>query len=44
MIEAEEYGINSGNADASENFRKPSKSKDLVGAEGELGACFRIRQ
>ena len=39
MIEAEEYGINSGNADASKTSENP-QIKRLVGAEGELGASL----
>ena len=39
MIEAEEYGINSGNADASKASENP-QIKRLVGAEGELGAAL----
>ena len=39
MIEAEEYGINSANADASKTSENP-QIKRLVGAEGELGAAL----
>ena len=39
MIEAEEYGINSGNADSMKTSENPA-IKRLVGAEGELGAAF----
>ncbi len=39
MIEAEEYGINSGNADAMKTSENP-QIKRLVGAEGELGAAL----
>jgi len=39
MIEAEEYGVNSGNADAMKTSDNPAV-KRLVGAEGELGAAF----
>ena len=39
MIEAEEYGINSGNADAMKTSENP-QIKRLVGAEGELGASL----
>jgi len=39
MIEAEEYGINSSNADASKTSENP-QIKRLVGAEGELGAAL----
>jgi len=39
MIEAEEYGVNSGNADASKSSENPA-IKRLVGAEGELGAAL----
>ena len=39
MIEAEEYGITSSNADAMINSENPA-IKRLVGAEGELGAAF----
>ncbi|MDC1258111.1 amino acid ABC transporter substrate-binding protein [Pelagibacteraceae bacterium] len=39
MIEAEEYGINSGNADMMKSSDNP-QIKRLVGSEGELGAAF----
>ena len=39
MIEAEEYGVNSGNADSMKSSENPA-IKRLVGAEGELGAAF----
>jgi len=39
MIEAEEYGINSANADSMKSSENPA-IKRLVGAEGELGAAF----
>ena len=39
MIEAEEYGITSANADAMKTSDNP-QIKRLVGAEGELGAAF----
>ena len=39
MIEAEEYGINSGNADSLKDSENP-QIKRLVGSEGELGAAF----
>ena len=39
MIEAEEYGVNSGNADSMKTSENPA-IKRLVGAEGELGAAF----
>jgi len=39
MIEAEEYGINSANADSMKSSENP-QIKRLVGAEGELGAAF----
>ena len=39
MIEAEEYGVNSANADAMKTSDNPA-IKRLVGAEGELGAAF----
>ena len=39
MIEAEEYGVNSGNADASKTSDNPAV-KRLVGAEGDLGAAL----
>ena len=39
MSEAEEYGVNSGNADAMKTSENPA-IKRLVGAEGELGAAF----
>jgi len=39
MIEAEEYGINSANADAMKTSENP-QIKRLVGAEGELGASL----
>jgi len=39
MIEAEEYGINSSNADAMKTSENP-QIKRLVGAEGELGASL----
>ncbi|WP_415315887.1 amino acid ABC transporter substrate-binding protein [Candidatus Pelagibacter sp. Uisw_137] len=39
MIEAEEYGINSANADMMKTSDNP-QIKRLVGAEGELGAAF----
>ena len=39
MIEAEEYGINSSNADSMTSSDNP-QIKRLVGAEGELGAAF----
>jgi general L-amino acid transport system substrate-binding protein len=39
MIEAEEYGITSQNADAMKTSENP-QIKRLVGAEGELGAAF----
>tara|TARA_A100001015_G_scaffold300475_1_gene385922 strand:- start:430 stop:1482 length:1053 start_codon:yes stop_codon:yes gene_type:complete len=39
MIEAEEYGVNSGNADSMKSSDNPA-IKRLVGAEGELGAAF----
>jgi len=41
MIEAEEYGINSGNADAMKTSENP-QIKRLVGAEGELGASLGV--
>ena len=41
MIEAEEYGVNSGNADAMKTSENPA-IKRLVGAEGELGAALGI--
>ena len=43
MIEAEEYGINSGNADAMKTSENPAV-KRLVGAEGELGASLGLDQ
>ena len=39
MIEAEEYGITSANADSMKTSDNPAV-KRLVGAEGELGAAF----
>jgi len=39
MIEAEEYGITSGNADMMKTSENP-QIKRLVGSEGELGAAF----
>ena len=39
MIEAEEYGITSANADSMKSSENPA-IKRLVGAEGELGAAF----
>ena len=39
MIEAEEYGVNSSNADMMKTSNNPA-IKRLVGAEGELGAAF----
>ena len=39
MIEAEEYGVNSGNADSMKSSENPA-IKRLVGAEGELGSAF----
>jgi hypothetical protein len=39
MIEAEEYGITSANADPRKTPEKPA-IKRLVGAEGEMGAAF----
>ena len=39
MIEAEEYGINSANADMMKTSDNP-QIKRLVGAEGEMGAAF----
>jgi len=39
MIEAEEYGVDSGNADSMKSSDNPA-IKRLVGAEGELGAAF----
>ena len=39
MIEAEEYGVNSANADSMKTSDNPAV-KRLVGAEGELGAAF----
>jgi general L-amino acid transport system substrate-binding protein len=39
MIEAEEYGITSANADSMKTSENP-QIKRLVGAEGELGAAF----
>ena len=39
MIEAEEYGITSGNADMMKTSDNPA-IKRLVGAEGEMGAAF----
>ena len=39
MIEAEEYGITSANADSMKTSENPA-IKRLVGAEGELGAAF----
>ena len=39
MIEAEEYGITSSNADSMKTSDNPA-IKRLVGAEGELGAAF----
>ena len=39
MIEAEEYGITSSNADSMKTSDNPAV-KRLVGAEGELGAAF----
>ena len=39
MIEAEEYGIDSANADSMKSSDNP-QIKRLVGAEGELGAAF----
>ncbi|MDA9222202.1 amino acid ABC transporter substrate-binding protein [Candidatus Pelagibacter sp.] len=39
MIEAEEYGINSANADMMKTSDNP-QIKRLVGSEGELGAAF----
>ncbi len=39
MIEAEEYGVNSSNADSKKTSKNP-QIKRLVGAEGELGASL----
>ena len=39
MIEAEEYGITSANADSMKTSDNPA-IKRLVGAEGEMGAAF----
>ena len=39
MIEAEEYGVNSANAEGMKTSENP-QIKRLVGAEGELGASF----
>ena len=39
MIEAEEYGITSANADSMKTSKNP-QIKRLVGAEGEMGAAF----
>ena len=39
MIEAEEYGVNSANADMMKTSENP-QIKRLVGAEGEMGAAF----
>ena len=39
MIEAEEYGVTSSNADMMKNSDNP-QIKRLVGAEGEMGAAF----
>ena len=39
MIEAEEYGVNSSNADSMKSSENPA-IKRLVGSEGELGAAF----
>jgi general L-amino acid transport system substrate-binding protein len=39
MIEAEEYGINSGNADSLKTSDNPAV-KRIVGAEGEMGAAL----
>ena len=39
MIEAEEYGITSANADNMKSSENPA-IKRLVGAEGELGKAF----
>ncbi|MDC6475005.1 amino acid ABC transporter substrate-binding protein [Candidatus Pelagibacter ubique] len=39
MIEAEEYGVNSANADMMKTSENP-QIKRLVGSEGELGAAF----
>ena len=39
MIEAEEYGVNSGNADSMKTSDNPAV-KRLVGAEGELVAAL----
>ena len=39
MIEAEEYGITSANADSMKTSDNPA-IKRLVGAEGEFGAAF----
>jgi hypothetical protein len=39
MIEAEEYGINSANADMMKTSDNP-QIKRLVGSEGEMGAAF----
>ena len=39
MIEAEEYGITSSNADSMKTSENPA-IKRLVGSEGELGAAF----
>jgi len=39
MIEAEEYGITSSNADSMKTSKNP-QIKRLVGAEGEMGAAF----
>ena len=39
MIEAEEYGITSANADSMKTSDNP-QIKRLVGAEGEMGAAF----
>ena len=43
MIEAEEYGVNSGNADAMKTSENPA-IKRLVGAEGETGAALALDQ
>jgi general L-amino acid transport system substrate-binding protein len=41
MIEAEEYGINSSNAESMKSSENP-QIKRLVGAEGELGAALQL--
>ena len=43
MIEAEELGITSSNADAMKNSENPA-IKRLVGAEGETGAALALDQ